>query len=76
MAYRELTMIEVKEVLRRWQAMHGARRIDRETGVNRKTAQRYIDEAEACGLTRESELSDDVVDQIAQRVQSRPAPAL
>jgi transposase len=76
MAYRELTMIEVKEVLRRWQAKQGARRIDRETGVNRKTAQRYIDEAEACGLTRESELSDDVVHQVAQRVQSRPAPAL
>jgi transposase len=74
MAFREMTMIEVKEVLRRWQAKQGARRIAREASVDRKTAQRYIDEAKACGLTQESELDDDVVHQVAQRVQSRPVP--
>jgi hypothetical protein len=75
MAFRELTMIDVKEVLRRWQAQQGARRIASEACLDRKTAQRYMDEAEACGLPRDRELSDDEVHQVAARVQSRPAPA-
>lgn len=74
MAFRELTMIDVKEVLRRWQAQQGARKIAREACLDRKTAQRYIDEAEACGLPRDRELSEDEVHQVAARVQSRPAP--
>jgi len=42
MAYRELTMIDVKEVLRRWQAGHSERKISRETGCARRTVGRYI----------------------------------
>ena len=41
MPYRELTMIDVKEVLRRWQADHSARKIAEETGTDRKTVARY-----------------------------------
>ncbi len=74
MAFRELMMIDVKEVLRRWQAEHSARRIEREVCLDRKTAQRYIDAAEACGLPRDRELSDEEVHQVAQRVQCRPRP--
>ena len=36
MPHREPTMIDVKEVLRRWQAGHSARKIDEETGTDRK----------------------------------------
>jgi len=75
MAFRELTMIDVKEVLRRWQAKQGARKIARGACLDRKTAQRYIDEAKACGLPQDRELSDDEVHQVAARVQTRPAPA-
>jgi len=42
MPYRELTMIEIKEVLRRWQAEQSDRRIHRETGIDRKTVRRYV----------------------------------
>jgi hypothetical protein len=40
MSFRELTMIEIKEVLRRWQAGQSERRIGRETSVDRKISPR------------------------------------
>jgi transposase len=72
MPYRELTMIDVKEVLRRWSAGHGDRKIGREAGVDRKTVARYTDAAKTLGLERGRELTDEEVHQIAQCVQSRP----
>jgi transposase len=72
MPYRELTMIDVKEVLRRWSAGHGDRKIGREAGVDRKTVARYTDAAKRLGLERGHELTDEEVHQIAQCVQSRP----
>jgi transposase len=72
MPYRELTMIDVKEVLRRWSAGHGDRRIGREAGVDRKTVARYTDAAKRLGLERGRELTDDEVHGVAQCVQSRP----
>jgi DNA-binding CsgD family transcriptional regulator len=41
MSFREITMQDVSEVLRRWQAGQRARRIARETGLDRKTVGRY-----------------------------------
>jgi transposase len=75
MSYRELTMIDVKEVLRRWQAGQSARRIAREDVAGRATAGRYIEAAQRLGLTQQSELTEEVVRQVAERVQARPAPA-
>jgi len=57
MSFRELTMINVREVLRRWQAGQGARRIARESGTDRKTVARYIASAQSCGLDPQSEQS-------------------
>ena len=48
MSFRELTMIDVKEVLRRWAAGQSARQIAREGVVSRRTASRYM---LAAGLT-------------------------
>lgn len=42
MSFREITMQEVSEVLRRWQAGQSARGIAREMGLDRKTVGRYI----------------------------------
>ena len=50
MAYRELTMIDVKELLRRLQAGQSVRRVARESGADRKTVRRYAEAAERCGL--------------------------
>jgi len=72
MSYRELTMIEIREVLRRWQAGQSIREIAREGGVDRKTARRYVKAAEACGVPRAAAISDVHVQAVAERVQARP----
>ena len=48
--YRELTMIEVREVLRRYGAGQSQRQIARDTGTGRNTVARYIEVATAPGF--------------------------
>jgi hypothetical protein len=50
MAFREVTVIEVKEVLRQWLAGAGKKRIAARVGLDPKTVRRYVRAAEACGL--------------------------
>lgn len=50
MAYREVTMVEVKEVLRLWLAGVAKKRIARTLGANPKTVRRYTELAAAQGL--------------------------
>src|SRR5579871_567204 len=76
MSYRELSMIDVKELLRRWAAGQSIRRIARDTGTDRGTVARYVAVAEQVGLTREREPTEGEVHEVAQRVQSRPLPAV
>jgi hypothetical protein len=57
MSYRELSMIDVKELLRRWAARHSNRKIARETGTDRDTAGRYIAVAEQLALPRRGSTS-------------------
>ena len=52
MAYRELGVIEVREVWRRYCAGDGVRAIARGTGVDRKTIAKYVAAADAVGLSR------------------------
>jgi len=76
MSFRELTMIDVKEVLRRWAAGQSARQMARDGVVSRGTATRYIEVAKSLGLSPSNELSDEVVRSVAQGVQTRPTPAM
>lgn len=71
MPFRELTMIDVKEVLRRWSAGHGDRKIAREAGADRKTIARYTRAAMKLGLEPGIELTDEVVHEVAQRASRR-----
>jgi len=50
MAYREVSGVEIKEVIRRWQLGVSQRRIASGTGLSRTTVGRYIAAAEAAGL--------------------------
>jgi transposase-like protein len=50
MAYREVTMIEITEVLRQWRGGSGRKRIARRLGLDPKTVRRYVRAAEQCGL--------------------------
>ena len=74
MAYRELTMLDVREVLRRWQSQHSIKSIARESGIDRKTVRRYLAAAEALGIALDAVLTDDVVHEVARFVQTRPVP--
>ena len=64
-AYREITVIEIKEVLRLWlQGKMGLRPIAEAVGVDRKTVRRYIEAAQAAGLVRdggEGQLTDELI---------------
>lgn len=73
MAFREIPMIDVKEVLRRWSAGHSDRKIAREASVDRKTAARYTAVA-ASLFERGHDLTEEEIHEVAQRVQARPIP--
>ncbi len=75
MPFRELTMIDVKEVLRRWSAGQSDRRISREAAADRKTVARYTGAAARLGLARGQDITDEEVHQVAQCVQARPLVA-
>ena len=57
MAYREVSVIEVREVLRGWLAGGGLRTVAAQAGVDRKTARRYVQAAQHAGLNRDSGLA-------------------
>jgi transposase len=76
MAFREVEVTEVREVLRAWLAGQGLRRVAERAGVDRKTARRYVRAAEEAGLLRggaEAQLTDELIGQVVQAV--RPARA-
>jgi transposase len=72
MPYRELIMIDIKEMLRRRAAGQSARRVARDTGCDRKTVARYFTVAEALSLSTEREPTEQEVHAVAERVQARP----
>lgn len=74
MSFREITMQDVSEVLRRWQAGQSARRIAREMGLDRKTVGRYVDEAKAGGVGAEMAVTEEVARAVGKGVQTRPLP--
>ena len=77
MAFREVLVTQVKEVLRAWLGGAGKRPAARRAGVDVKTAVRYIRAAQVAGLARdggESQLSDELVGQVVAAVRpARPA---
>ena len=74
MSFRELTMVDVRELLRRYQAGEPARRAARECGADRKTVKRYYEAARECAVSAGVELTDELVGEVGKRVQARPAP--
>ena len=71
MAFREVTVVQVKEALRRWLRGEGERTIARAVGVDRKTARRYVAAGAAVGLDRssgEDQLTDELIGQVVEAV--------
>jgi transposase len=76
MAFREVRMIEVREVLRHWLSGDGLRVVAERAGVDRKTARRYVQAGQAAGLVRDGgigQLTDEVIGTVVAAV--RPARA-
>jgi transposase len=73
-SFRELTMIEVREVIRQWQAGFGLREMARATRLDRKTVRRYVDVLRGLGVERDAVPDDALVHQVASRVQARAVP--
>jgi transposase len=71
MAFREVPVYEVREVLRLWLRGEGIRATQRLAGVDRKTVRRYVAAAVELGLDRaggESQLSDEFLGLVVERV--------
>jgi len=52
MAFREVAVTEIREVLRAWLSGAGLRQVAAQAGVDRKTARRYVEAAVDAGLAR------------------------
>src|SRR5437667_11044760 len=50
MGYREVTMLEIKEVLRLWCGGSAKKRIAAQLGLDIKTVRRYLRAAQDCGV--------------------------
>jgi transposase len=75
-AFREVRVNEVREVLRCWLAGEGLRTAAERAGVDRKTARRYVEAAQAAGLVRDGvpeQLCDELIGAVIAAV--RPARA-
>ena len=69
--FREVSVIEVREVLRAWLAGAGFRRAAAQAGVDRKTARRYVGAAVAAGLDRDGgveQLFNELIGQVVAAV--------
>ena len=76
MAFREVGVHEIREVLRLWLRGEGLRSVARLAGVDRKTVRRYVAVAQACGLDGaggEEQLGDELLAAVAERVRPHRA---
>jgi hypothetical protein len=71
MAFREVSVVQVKEALRRWLRGEGELPIAHGVGIDRKTVRRYIAAAIELVVERsgsEEQLGDELIGQVVERV--------
>ncbi|MGO8871305.1 MAG: IS21 family transposase [Acidimicrobiales bacterium] len=71
MAFREVTVVQIREAFRRWLNGDGERTIAKAVGVDRKTARRYIAAGIRLGLDRtggEEQLTDELIGRVVGEV--------
>jgi hypothetical protein len=76
MAFREVRVFEVREVLRLWVRGEGLRATERLAGVDRKTVRRYVAAAVELGLVGdggEEQLTDELVGSVVEAVRPHRA---
>ncbi|HET7476138.1 MAG TPA: IS21 family transposase [Dermatophilaceae bacterium] len=76
MAFREVRVFEIREVLRLWLRGEGVRATERLVGVDRKTVRRYLAAAQELGLVGdggEEQLSDVFLGSVVEKVRPHRA---
>jgi hypothetical protein len=66
MAYREVRMMDIDQVMRRWLVGDGIRAIGRSTGLDRNTVRRIVRLAEQAGMRRDMPWPDGKLQAIRQ----------
>lgn len=76
MAYREVSMEEIREAIRQWQAGYRIKQVAVLLGLDPKTVRRYVRTAEAQGVVRGgAAVSDDLLGAIVEALAPRREPA-
>ena len=76
MAYREVTRVDIQEIIRRRQAGEGYRRIAAGTSLSRNTVRKYLSAAKAEGITKDGSVpTDNQLSRLAVIGQSGPRQA-
>lgn len=71
MSYREVHVVEVREVVRLWSLGESLRAISRLTGLDRKTVRRYVKAAKQAGCQVGEPAQDAVVGEVIGRVRAQ-----
>ena len=58
MGYKEITVMDIYEIIRRWHNQHKIAHIAKALGYDRKTVRRYIELAKQLGLSQQQPLPD------------------
>jgi len=59
MVYKEVSRVEIAEIIRQWQAGRGLKAIARSTGISRNTTRKYLLAAQAAGIVRDGPIPSD-----------------
>jgi hypothetical protein len=76
MAYREVRMMDIDQVMRRWLVGEGIRAIARSTGLDRNTVRRMVRLAEEAGIRRDLPWPDEGKLQTIRQQMGRPGAAV
>jgi hypothetical protein len=74
MSYREVSVIEIREILRLWLEGRGLRVVARLSGTDRKTVRRYVEMAQSCGVDRDGgvcQLTDELLTAVVAGVRRK-----
>ena len=75
MPFLEVAMVQVREIIRRWQAGESKTANGRASGVSRRTVGRYVEAAQTAGVAQDGgPPGEEVLARLLQRNHAGPLP--